>query len=417
MPAFPCPIEAAPTLLTSSPVSCATLAGLVEGKTVDTVVPATLAEVTPAFLVGALRSAGALPPGVTVSEIAVQPTEVSGFLSSTGRAAITYARAPTASVAVGPPSVIVKMQAESETSRQVALGADNYEMERRVYERLASEMAVGTARCLQITRDARTGNVVFVMEDLSVLPGAYSIDQWRPGGCSADEALAVARALGGLHAQYWQWSGALPAWLPRTDQIEARDAVGLAASCGDAFRSSYHYEVLGQHAREAVELALARARDLELALRAGPQTLLHHDARADNLFWGKAGVPAGVVFLDWQMVGQGVGALDLAWFSASSFLEPGEPLRWEENRRLCVAYWRSLVEGGVDAVRYPLEAAWRDYTLGFLWGFLVVTQLTKFGEPSEVVKAFCARVTHAMVELDAHKVPCQRLVVEPRVDA
>lgn len=379
-------------------------------------VPATLADLTPAFFTAALRAAGVLPAGpasgpVVVAEARVAPTAVAGLLSTTGRAALRYEGGD--GLAHGlPASVIVKLQAEDEACRAIALGADNYEMERRIYERLAEEMEVGTARCLHISADPSSGNVVFVMEDLCLQPGLYSIDQWRPGGCTPAEAAGVARALGKLHAQYWSWSGELPSWLPHTNSIEARNVVGLVADCAEAYRASPYYEALGARERGAVEAVLSRAPEVNAALASGPKTLLHHDGRADNFFWGKEGAPGGVVILDWQMVGQGVGPIDLAWFSSTSFLEPGTATRLEENRRLVDVYWHALTEGpgGVDPERYTAEAAWRDYLIGLAWSFLVVVQVVKFGEPNAVLHAFSARAAHAMVETGAHEAPCERLV-------
>jgi thiamine kinase-like enzyme len=162
--------------------------------------------------------------------------------------------------------------------------------------------------------------------------------------------------------------------------------------------------------REAVEKAFSRTHALEVALQSWPRTLLHHDMRADNLFWGDMKAPGGVIFVDWQMVGQGVGPIDLAWFASTSVLEPGDPRRFAMNQKLLEVYWRSLTEAGVDGARYPLEAAWRDYLLGFVWSFLVIIQAVKFGEPNEVLNTFVSRVTHAMAELGAENVPCERLI-------
>jgi len=129
--------------------------------------------------------------------------------------------------------------------------------------------------------------------------------------------------------------------------------------------------------------------------------------RADNLFWGDKNVPGGVIALDWQMVGQGVGAIDLAWFAAGCFQEfPGEHF----HRHLVEVYWQSLVAGGVNADAYSLNAAWHDYLLGMAWSFLVIIQVVKFGAPNDVLRAFVQRHTTSMVGLGAWDAPFERLL-------
>lgn len=370
-------------------------------------VPATWREITPSFIGCALQAGGMLPHDAVVSSIEVVPTAISGLLSMTVRVSVSYEGEDSAKL---PASVIVKLQSEDEMSRQVAVDANNYHMERRVYETLAKDFAVGTAQCFQIMSHS-SGNVVFVMEDLSLRQGLYSVNQWKLHGCSLSEAACAAKALGKLHAQFWGEARSLPDWLPATCTIEARSPATLGAQCADRFCASAYFEALADPAREAVRQALSKASGLEEALgAAGPVTLLHHDARTDNLFWGAPGVPGGVVFLDWQMAGQGVGPLDLAWFLSSSFLEPGARSRVADYTYLLEVYWNSLVEGGVDRAQYSIEAARRDFLLGLLWSFLVIIQVVKFGEPNHVLVQFASRVTHAMVEMGAQDVPLARLV-------
>merc|ERR1712187_1010141 len=138
------------------------------------------------------------------------------------------------------------------------------------------------------------------------------------------------------------------------------------------FLASVYYTSLDDHSRALINSILPRAAELMSALCEGPQTLLHHDCRADNIFWGDNSAPGGVVLIDWQMIGQGVGALDLAWFAAGSFLELEETDRIAKHRRLVDVYWRSLITTGVAVSGYAFEFAWRDYMLGLAWSFLVV---------------------------------------------
>jgi len=375
--------------------------------------PASLEEVSADFVEHALRASGALRrPGGSwaVQAVDVQPTTVQGLLSTTGRVGVTYSGGDGG---IPPPSsVIVKLQAQDANMRGIATRTGNYEMEKMIYERLADGMVVGTPVCYMIVSHATSDNVVFVMEDLILRNGVYAIDQWRPSGCTDSEALFVAHALGRMHAQFWSWSDPLADWLPVTAGIELRNPAGLVHECAGRYRESVYYSALSASVQSAVDALLPRAEALVTALSSGPCTLLHHDARADNLFWGDVTgfAPGGVLFIDWQMAGQGVGPLDLAWFASGSYLEPGSADRMVKNRHLVEVYWHALTEDGVDPTRYTLEAAWRDYLLGIACSFLVITQFVKFGQPNQVLRDWAARSAHAMAELEAHTMPFERLV-------
>jgi hypothetical protein len=375
-------------------------------------VPSTLHEINAAFIDGALRAAGLMGADAVVESVEVEPTAIAGLLSTTGRVAVRYAgRHHELNL---PPALIVKMQAENPTLRAVAMESDNYKIEKLVYQRLARQMSVGMATCFHIAADMRSGNVVFVMEDLALREGLYAVDQFRPGGCTVVEASGVAAALGRLHAQHWHWDCALPAWLPATGDIKARSTSKLVAEFGAKYRESIYYTSLEKHVREAVDAVLPKAALLDAALASGPRTLLHHDARADNLFWGATNAPGGVVFLDWQMAGQGVGPLDLAWFTSSSFLEPGMSGQLDHSKHLVKIYWQSLTSAGVDGTAYTLEAAWRDYLLGLMWSFMVITQVVNFGT-SPSLCTWVRRVTHAMLENGACDIALERTLPRSRL--
>eukprot|EP00929_Paragymnodinium_shiwhaense_P114273 TRINITY_DN8261_c0_g1_i1.p1 TRINITY_DN8261_c0_g1~~TRINITY_DN8261_c0_g1_i1.p1 ORF type:complete len:115 (+),score=11.22 TRINITY_DN8261_c0_g1_i1:147-491(+) len=114
------------------------------------------------------------------------------------------------------------------------------------------------------------------------------------------------------------------------------------------------------------------------------------------------------------MSGQGVGAIDLAWFAATSYMDRNTEIdglgRTDEYWQLLVTYWQSLTANGVDAQRYPLEAAWRDFQLGLVWTCLVGSQSVKFGEPNEALITLSERFTYAMSDMGAADIPFERLV-------
>ncbi|KNB81389.1 hypothetical protein ACS03_27395 [Klebsiella variicola] len=70
--------------------------------------------------------------------------------------------------------------------------------------------------------------------------------------------------------------------------------------------------------------------------------------------------------VDWQTLGVGLPARDLAYFTATSL---DSPLRAAIEEELVADYHRALVAGGVSG--YNLETCWRDYRLGVLQAPLI----------------------------------------------
>jgi thiamine kinase-like enzyme len=92
--------------------------------------------------------------------------------------------------------------------------------------------------------------------------------------------------------------------------------------------------------------------------------LLHGDYRLDNmLFYPNA---SGVTVMDWQTLGVGLPARDLAYFTATS-LKP--ELRSAIEKDLVEEYRRALLNYGVND--YDRETCWRDYRLGMPQALLI----------------------------------------------
>ena len=89
-------------------------------------------------------------------------------------------------------------------------------------------------------------------------------------------------------------------------------------------------------------------------------TLLHRDVQVDNILLHDDGVS----LLDWQFVGKGRGAYDLAYFLISS-LDPN--LRRAHEKALVKRYVMALSQDD-----YGFERCWADYILG-VFGKINVT--------------------------------------------
>ncbi len=226
-----------------------------------------------------------------------------------------------------PPSVIVKVPAESE-NRAAAVRSGAYHREALAYEHVLTHSPVRTPGCWLIEDDGQ-GGVSFVLEDLDAM---RFVDQ--DDGMSSTDAVVVVTELARFHAN-WSASPGLES-LPvrraavssfRTETLEA----GLAAldsRWGDTLDASIR-SAFGR---------LVQKRDVLVRAfeQAGQPTLCHGDPRAANLAFDHDGSP---VLFDWQQMAVQFGEADVAWLAGTS-LESTE--RRQHEAELIEAYGGSF---------------------------------------------------------------------------
>ncbi|WP_411157166.1 phosphotransferase family protein [Nocardia farcinica] len=105
--------------------------------------------------------------------------------------------------------------------------------------------------------------------------------------------------------------------------------------------------------------------------------LVHGDYRLDNLLFDTRG-GGTVTAVDWQTLGLGLPARDLAYFVGTA-LDPADRARHEDA--LVEQYWRALCELGVTG--YTLGQCRRDYVFAMPQGPLVAVFGAAYGTPSE----------------------------------
>ena len=206
------------------------------------------------------------------------------------------------------------------------------------------------------------GDFVLLLADM-----APAVQGDQIGGCTLDEAALAVRALAGLHGPTW----CDPRWT---------DFPGLAMSIAteDAVKG------LGDIAVMATQITLERlgsrmtAEDRETATEAMSMvtpwlmadrdrfSLMHGDYRLDNMLFDPDRTRVTVV--DWQTLGVGLPARDLAYFTGTSLLPEARSLADED---LVAAYHAELSAYGITD--YDRETCWRDYRVGMLQVPLLTT--------------------------------------------
>ena len=313
-------------------------------------IPRYPADVTPEWLSTALSQRGT-------------PVEVSGVdiaAIGTGQTGATYrVRAAYASDPAGlPPTFVIKLPAQDDTVRdRVVIG---YRSECAFYASVADRVQVPTPQCFycEISEDAM--DFALLLADQ-----APAVQGDQLAGCGEREARLAVTALAGLHAPSW----CDPVWLDFPGIAFGRPDQAAASGMGEVARMSADItlEKLGDRLsaedRDTFSTAMGLVEPWLLA-EYDRFALLHGDYRLDNMLFDPDRTRVSVV--DWQTLGVGLPARDLAYFTATSLKSQ---LRAAIEEDLVTDYHRALTGCGVTD--YDRETCWRDYRLGVLQAPLI----------------------------------------------
>ena len=298
-----------------------------------TTIPASIDEVTPAWLSEALarevESAVAKQIGVGV-----------GVSSALYRVELTGSDVPA--------TVIVKLPALDEAAVFTSTVLRMYIREVGFFRELASQSPVRVPACFHAEVDADSSRFVVVMEDMGTM---RAVDQLE-GMALADAEQAV-DALAAWQATWWG----------KADPLVAE---GIAISVGDPIYPAILPMVFAEGWEKVTTQMEVAPSILDVGprfagglaslltdLAQAPTTLAHGDYRADNILFADDG---SVALLDFQLIGTGSGAYDLAYFVTQSL----EPDVASANEQALFQRWLDgLRAGGVP--EGDLGRMWEDY--------------------------------------------------------
>lgn len=276
----------------------------------------------------------------------VELAEVIRTMASKLRIAVRFANAP---------DVLHRycLKAFLDSPDNAGMGGVTTLREADFYQRIAPQLSMRTPPCAAIVVDREAGNGLLIMADL-IDEGARFCSALEP--FSVDQTAATLDQIARLHARSELLQG--EDWIPcRVNAIAERPNFPVAR-----LQELMHDERRGGLDARTLDANLLLQGMKQLAARNSqlPQTLLHGDCHAGNIYW----TAEGPGFADWQLIQRGNWALDVAYHIAAVLPEDVAAC---EERQLLDHYLDALQRHGE---RPPeRKAAWDDYRCAQIYGY------------------------------------------------
>lgn len=273
--------------------------------------------------------------------------------------------------AAGPSSVVVKVPSDDPGTRAMSFEHGAYANECAFYRSVAPLVDVVAPAALAVHFDPSAHDFAIVLEDLS---GSEQGDQFTE---PTDDQLklAVEQAVA-LQAPVWGATDG-PAFAAYRDGASER-GTNLQALL-PVFLPTV-FERLGDGLDADVSQLIVAFVDQVGRwhdLQSRPTTLVHGDFRPDNFMFGVADGAPPLAVVDWQTLGLGLGATDVAYLLGAA-VTPERRRAIEHDMLDC--YVDELGRRGVD---YSMDQCLADYALGSLHGVLVAVTATTVAAQTE----------------------------------
>jgi hypothetical protein len=303
-------------------------------------IPRSPTDVTPQWLGAVL--------GVGIESVDVNPIGT-GQTGATYRLSVGYGSAATDL----PSTFAIKLSSQDDAVRErVALG---YRSEHAFYTSVADIVRAPIPRHYHCEISDDGGDFVLLLADL-----APAVQGDQIGGCATAEAELAVRALAGLHGPTWcdaKWPD-FPGLAMSMANEDAIKGLGDIAVMANQITLDRLGSRMTAEDRDTMTEAMSMVTPWLMADR-DRFALMHGDYRLDNLLFDPD--CTRVTIVDWQTLGVGLPARDLAYFTGTSLLPE---VRSAADEDLVDGYHSELIGYGVEG--YDLDTCWRDYRVGML---------------------------------------------------
>lgn len=350
-------------------------------------IPKTPDALTAAWLGAALQA--------KVASVAYEPIAAGvGFLGKLGRLRLVYADGGAPGL---PQTLIAKQPTLDERSRQLTVMFRFYDREVAFYRDIGQQAGIRVPKLHHGASDPASGDFVMLLEDL-----APAVLGDQVAGCSAEQARHAVAAIARCHARWWRDPKlAAFTWLPATNDPIHHFAQPAFQQCWPAFVQFVGDTLTPELKRTGEALGGNVIRMLD-GVAGWPQTLVHGDYRADNLFFGGPdGDGSAVAAVDWQVSSRGGGAFDLAYFLSGNVTPQ---TRREIETDLLKLYVDTLAQAGVRD--YGFDQCFEHYRFGVLYCLVYSVIVIGTLDPSNarglaMFQTAFERVARAIADLDA----------------
>jgi hypothetical protein len=350
-----------------------------------------LSEITPEWLGDILRTNGFDPKIASFTAVPIG----TGQVGATYRLSIEYSH----NEGNAPPSLVVKLPSNNPISRATGKSHLTYIRESRFYQQFAGKKPLPVPDHLYIAFDDSSHDFTLLMHDL---PNHHAGNQLVVP--SVDEATVAVGAAAEIHAAWWgnpmldclDWPNGTRAVPPALD-LEA-----IYAMLWPAFCDRYGDQV-STNMKRVGEAFVGKIGEWSNN-RPSPRCLVHGDFRPDNMLFNPTDSAKPVVIVDWQTVGVGCGASDIAYFTGTA-LDP--MMRRAEEKRLFAHYQTSLIQCGVpDADTVDLWQAYIGSAFsGFLMGCTASMVVEQTARGDAMFLAMCERSAAMVLDHGAAALP------------
>ncbi len=353
-------------------------------------VPA-LSDLTPSWIGACL-----LKNGIVADVQTVTPRPIgTGQVGATYRLSITYRTG----AADAPATLIAKLPSNDPLSRATGKTHLTYIRESRFYQTFAGKRPMAIPDHLFIAFDDESHDFALIMRDL---PDHVTGDQLSFP--NPKEAMLAMDAAATIHAAWWgdPLLDTLD-WLNGTKSVPPPlDLEALYTMFWPGFCERYGNRVTANI--KSVGDAFLGHVGAWSSRSCGPRCLTHNDFRPDNMMFNLNDPSQPIVIVDWQTVGVGCGAADIAYFTGTA-LDPA--VRKSDERALIERYRHSLNASGV-AMDDTLTV-WDDYRRAAFSGFLMgVTASMVVGQTERgdsMFLAMCERSAQMVLDHSAMALP------------
>jgi hypothetical protein len=294
-----------------------------------------------------------------------------------------------------PTSLVGKFPSHSEQSRQTGATLGNYIREVHFYNQLAGSARIRVPKNYFARVDEATSEFVLMMEDL-----APSEQGDQMAGVTLEQARAAIVEAAKLHASHWNDPAIEELWWVSGTRTAPKSVVTpeMVQQLWLAFCERYGAGIDADS--RTVGDDLCRKFESYAGGHSGPRCLTHNDYRPDNMLFGTTAGGAPLAVVDWQSLGWGCGALDVAYLLGGAL---PRAIRQKHEDTLLAFYLDQLTLNGVTG--YGFETLKHDYARHsfqlFLTAFFAAMIVEQTARGDTMFLTMLRGAAHQITDLDA----------------